>query len=78
MNGTNWVAITSKGNDYIIVDGLTIIGNNDTITLAYALEQQLNTGNSATSGNGIAISTEYNNPTNKPHHNIVRNCKISK
>ena len=78
LNGTNWGGFSINGCDYIIIDGLTIIGNNDNITLAYAQEQQLNTGNPATSGNGIAINTEYNNETNKPHHNIVRNCRISK
>ena len=78
MNSTNWAAISINGNDYIIIDGLTIIGNNDNITLAYAQEQQTNIGNPATSGNGIAINSEYNNESNKPHHNIVRNCKISK
>ena len=78
MNSTNWAGISINGNDYIIIDGLTIIGNNDNITLAYAQEQQLNIGNPATSGSGIAINTEYNNETNKPHHNIVRNCRISK
>jgi parallel beta-helix repeat protein len=78
MNGTNWAAIAVNGCDYITIDGLTIIGNNDNITLQYAQEQQLNIGNPATSGNGIAINTEYNNETNKPHHTIVRNCTISK
>ncbi len=76
MNGTNWGAIKINGNDYIIIDGLTIIGNNDNITLAYAQSQQI--GNPATAGNGIMIDAEYNNETNKPHHIIVRNCTVSK
>ena len=78
LNSTNWAGISLNGNDYIIIDGLTIIGNNDNITLAYAINQQLNINNPATSGSGIAINSEYNNATNKPHHNIVRNCTISK
>ncbi len=78
LNNTNWGAVAINGCDYIIIDGLTIIGNNDNITLAYALEQQVNTSNPATSGNGIAINTEYNNETNRPHHTIVRNCTLSK
>ncbi len=78
MNATNWGAITINGCDYIIIDGITIIGNNDNITLQYAQSEQLNIGNTATSGNGIAINTEYQNETNRPHHIIVRNCKISK
>lgn len=78
LNETNWGGIAINGNDYIIIDGITIIGNNDNITLAYAQQEQLNIGNPATSGNGIAVNTEYNNETNKPHHIIVRNCTISK
>ncbi len=78
MNATNWGAFGINGCDYITIDGFTIIGNNDNITLAYAQSQQLITGNPSTSGNGIAINTEFNNETNRPHHIIVRNCKISK
>jgi parallel beta-helix repeat protein len=78
MNGTNWGAIKINGNDYIIIDGLTIIGNNDNITLAYAQSQETIIGNPATAGNGIMIDAEYNNEVNKPHHIIVRNCTVSK
>ena len=78
LNSTNWGGFAINGCDYIIIDGITIIGNNDNITLLYAQEQQLNIGNPATSGNGIAINAEFNNDTNRPHHNIVRNCTISK
>lgn len=78
LNASNWGGFSINGCDYITIDGFTIIGNNDNITLAYAQSQQLNTNNPATSGNGIAIDAEYNNETNKPHHIIVRNCKISK
>jgi parallel beta-helix repeat protein len=78
LNKNNWAAITINGCDYIVIDGLTIIGNNDNVTLQYAQSQQLNIGNTATCGNGIAINTQYQNETNRPHHVIVRNCKISK
>ena len=78
MNGTNWGAIKLNGCDYIIIDGLTIIGNNDNITLAYAQSQQNIIGNPATAGNGIMIDPEYQNDSNKPHHVIVRNCSVSK
>lgn len=78
MNSNNWGAFGINGCDYIIIDGLTIIGNNDNITLQYAQEQQLNTNNPSTSGSGIAIDREYNNEINKPHHIIIRNCIISK
>ncbi len=78
MNGNNWGAIKFNGCDYIIIDGLTIIGNNDNITLEYAQSQQQIIGNPATAGNGIAIDAEYQNEINKPHHNIIRNCTVSK
>jgi parallel beta-helix repeat protein len=78
LNSNNWAAITTNGCNYIIIDGLTIVGNNDNVTLAYALSQQLNTNNPTTSGNGIAINAEYTNETNKSQHTIVRNCKVSK
>jgi parallel beta-helix repeat protein len=78
MNGTNWGAIKINGNDYITIDGLTIIGNNDNITLQYAQSQQSIIGNPATAGNGIMIDAEYNNETNRPHHIIVKNCTVSK
>ncbi len=78
LNANNWAGIGINGADYIKIDGFTIVGNNDSITLAYAIAEQLNTNNPATSGNGIGITREYNNITNKPHHNIIRNCTISK
>lgn len=78
LNATNWAGIAIQGADYITIDGFRIIGNNDSITLAYAMAEELNTNNPATSGNGIGITREYNNITNKPHHNVIRNCTISK
>jgi parallel beta-helix repeat protein len=78
MNSNNWAGFSVNGCDYITIDGITIIGNNDNVTLQYAQEQQLNTGNTATSGSGIAINDQYQNSTNKSHHVIVKNCKISK
>ncbi|WP_298225033.1 right-handed parallel beta-helix repeat-containing protein [Flavobacterium sp.] len=78
MFGNNWGGIALQGADYITVEGITIIGNNDNISLEYAQSQQLNTSNPSTSGNGIGIVPEYNNDANKPHHNIVRNCTVSK
>jgi parallel beta-helix repeat protein len=78
LNANNWQAINIQGADYIIVEGLTIIGNNDAITLDYALSEQDNFNNASTSGNGIAISLEFENQANKSHHVIIRNCNISK
>ena len=73
---SNWVGIGVDGEDYIIIDGFTIIGNNANITQAYALSEQNNTNNPATSGNGIGIAQQFGNPTERSHHVIVRNCTI--
>ncbi|MFM9986347.1 MAG: choice-of-anchor Q domain-containing protein [Flavobacteriales bacterium] len=78
VNENNWSGVAIQGADYITIDGFHIVGNNDAITLEYALEEQLNTGNPATSANGIGITREYGNISNKPHHNAIRNCTISK
>ena len=78
IQANNWGAISVQGADYVIVDGFTVIGNNDNITLAYAQSQQNNLSNSATSSNGIGVGDEYQVPTNKSHHVIIRNCKVSK
>lgn len=73
-----WCGIAVQGSDYIIIDGFSVIGNNDSITLAYALSQKDSLNNPSTSGNGIGIGDQYGNPSNKPHHIIVRNCEVSK
>lgn len=78
LNSNNWSGIALQGVDYITIDGFEIIGNNDSITIEYAIAETNNLGNPATSGNGIGITQEYNNDSNKPHHNTIRNCKISK
>ena len=78
LMGNNWSGIAIQGADYITIDGFQVVGNNDAISLTYALSEQFNTNNPATSGNGIGITSEYNNTSNKPHHNVVRNCIISK
>ncbi len=78
LNSNNWSGIAIQGSDYITIDGFQIVGNNDSITLTYALSEQQNTNNPATSGNGIGMTAEYNNNSNRPHHNVIRNCTISK
>lgn len=78
LNSNNWQGISVQGADYIIIDGLKIVGNNDAISIDYALSEQANYDNSSTSGNGIAVSPEYANQINKSHNIIIRNCEISK
>src|ERR1035438_4869971 len=74
----NWQGISLEAAAYIIIDGFTVIGNNDNITLAYAQSQQNNPGNPLTSGNGISIKTQYLNASNMSHHIVVRNCIVKK
>jgi parallel beta-helix repeat protein len=78
LNENNWSGIALQGADYIVIDGINIIGNNDNMTVEEALAQMSNLSNPATSGNGIGITSEYGNSDNRPHHNIIRNCHISK
>jgi parallel beta-helix repeat protein len=74
----HWAGIQVQGADYVVIDGFTVIGNNDAITFSVAQSQKNNLNNPATSGNGIGCAPEYNNPSNKSHHVIVRNCTVSK
>ncbi|MCC5656609.1 DUF1565 domain-containing protein [Nostoc sp. XA010] len=72
----NWNAVSITGSSYIVIEGLTLIGARDEITLEYALEQKENTNNPATSGNGITVS--YIKGTNKrSHHVIIRNNTVT-
>src|SRR5450432_4065797 len=70
----NWQGIALAGAAYVIIDGFTVIGNNDNITLAYAQSQQTNADNPLTAGNGISIQSQYSNKSNRSYHIIVRNC----
>ena len=78
IKSKNWAAISIQGADYVEVNGFEVIGNADSVTLAYAQSQQNNTNNPITSGNGIGCRSQYSNPSNLSHHIIIRNCKVSK
>jgi hypothetical protein len=58
-NTWNGVAI-SHGASYIEINGLEVIGNNDNITLDYALSQKTNTTNKLTNGNCINVDGRAN------------------
>jgi parallel beta-helix repeat protein len=77
LNGNNWGGVSVDGADYISIIGLKIVGNNDSITLPFAQSQSNNLSNPATSGNGIGISQQYSDSTNKPHHVVIKNCTVS-
>jgi parallel beta-helix repeat protein len=74
----NWAGIQVQGADYIVIDGFTVVGYNDSVTLAYAQAQENNTDNPLTAGNGIGCAPKYGNDSIKAHHVAIRNCKVSK
>ncbi|MBW4467868.1 MAG: right-handed parallel beta-helix repeat-containing protein [Pegethrix bostrychoides GSE-TBD4-15B] len=72
---TGWTGIEIQGADYITIEGFELVGNNDSVTLDYALSQKNNLNNPTTSGNGILINAK--NGSN-PHHIVIRNNSVSK
>lgn len=72
---TGWTGIEIQGADYITIEGFELVGNNDSVTLDYALSQKDNLNNPVTSGNGILINAK--NGSN-PHHIVIRNNSVSK
>ncbi len=82
-SGWNGILITGS---YQILDGLHVIGTNDSITLSEALangkpsvkDGKLPPPNPRFNSNGISIDGRNNPPTKKPHHVIIRNCTVSK
>ncbi|MDX2141060.1 MAG: right-handed parallel beta-helix repeat-containing protein [Chloroflexota bacterium] len=68
----NWQAIAIIGAAYIIIDGLELEGNNQSIAVEDALAEQSDIENPITGGNGIAIGAAGQ----FTHHVIVRNCTV--
>lgn len=78
LRPVGWNGISISGS-YHIIDGLTITGMNDSLTLLAALNDAKNpTPNPAFNTNGITVEGRKNKPDAKPHHVIIRNCSISK
>lgn len=76
--GQSWAAIQVSGS-YHILEGLEVLGNNDSIVLLKALEEAKNkTPNPFFNANGIVIEGRRSDADKKPHHIIIRNCEISK
>jgi len=73
-----WGGIQIYGS-YHIIDGVRIIGANDSITLINAIDDakkpQPDPGYNT---NGIAIDGRRMKPDAKPHHIIIRNCTVGK
>ncbi len=65
--------LVSNGSSYIEINGLEIEGNNDNITLDYALSQKTNGSNPQTNGNCISVDGRNNNHL---HHIRIFNNKV--
>lgn len=75
-NGWQGIAIRTS---YQVLDGLTVIGNNDSITLIDALKDaEQPKPNPRFNTNGITVEGRQNAPDAKPHHVIIRNCEVAK
>jgi parallel beta-helix repeat protein len=88
---TNWSAVKVDGAAYILIEGLTVFGNNDTTTLAEALTQIVDTNgsgkpdkgddiklNPAYLSNGIDVTFKTGNFAQPAHHVVVRGNTLSK
>ncbi|MBW4658268.1 MAG: right-handed parallel beta-helix repeat-containing protein [Drouetiella hepatica Uher 2000/2452] len=78
LESKGWTAIEVRGASYITIDGFTLVGNNDNVTLDYAISQKDNLNNPLTSGNGIGVVPLYQSDTIYPHHIVIRNNHVSK
>jgi len=74
----NWAGISMTGASYIIIDGFTVIGNNDNVTLAEAQKQRYNPDDPLTSAAGISAQNSFGSPVQHSSHIIIRNCNVSK
>ncbi|MBC8101710.1 MAG: right-handed parallel beta-helix repeat-containing protein [Cytophagales bacterium] len=79
-----WQGIAVR-TSYQVLDGLTVLGNNDSITLIDALKDatpakdgKLPPPNPRFNTNGIIVEGRQNAPDAKPHHVVIRNCTVSK
>jgi parallel beta-helix repeat protein len=78
----NWQGIYFNGVSYILIEGLTLEGNNDNVTEAQARTQLKDTNGDGKidamdpqpeySGNGIGINPDYSNLDQPSHHIMIR------
>jgi Ca2+-binding RTX toxin-like protein len=71
----NYHGIFIAGSSYIAIEGLTLVGANDQITLKYAQSQINNPGNPLTNGGGINIGSSGDV---RSHHITIKDNTISK
>jgi hypothetical protein len=73
-----WAGIQIMGS-YHIIDGLSVIGGNDSIVLLQAQEDAKKpTPDPRFNTNGIFVNGRTRTPDEKPHHVIIRNCIVGK
>lgn len=73
LQAENWNAIRVRAS-YIAVRGLTLVGNRERVTLAYAQSEAGNLGNPITSGNGVQVLAVAGEP--RPHHVRIANNRV--
>ena len=83
VKSANWQGVKLDGAAYWIIQGLSIEGNRDHVTLAQALAAGNDGDNPATSGEGVSVSMRYKEPgdTSAPihsHHIVIRGNTIYK
>uniref|UniRef100_UPI0039C682F0 DUF1565 domain-containing protein n=1 Tax=Nostoc sp. CCY 9925 TaxID=3103865 RepID=UPI0039C682F0 len=76
IKSSNFQAINIVGSSYIVVEGLTLVGANDKITLKYAQSQKDNLNNPLTNGSGIYIQPDKQRISS--HHITIRGNTVSK
>jgi hypothetical protein len=73
-----WTGIHVLGS-YHVLDGITVLGNNDSIALAAAeADAKKSIPNPYFNTNGILFDGRSAKTTDKPHHLIVRHCTVAK
>jgi len=78
VNPQGWTGIQITGS-YNIIDGINVIGNNDSIFLLEAQEDAKKpAANPYFNTNGICFDGRRMPAEKKPHHLIVRNCEVAK
>ncbi|TCN59045.1 hypothetical protein D0809_11890 [Flavobacterium circumlabens] len=78
INPKGWAGIQVTAS-YNIIDGINVIGNNDSIFLLQAQEDaKLTTPNPYFNSNGICFEGRKMPADQKPHHLIIRNCEVAK
>jgi len=78
VNPKGWSGIQVTGS-YNIIDGINVIGNNDSIYLLEAQEDAKKPRpNPYFNTNGITFEGRNMPADKKPHHLIVRNCEVAK